>query len=700
MYWRTAQIGLVNSVLTQANPLTSTEISALKNKIESAIATQSLSYLAQRKKDVQGQIAAEQNSSVYTTQNPPDQYNKMLRDIQKKQIFIDEVDAETKKRKLVSNPFNTAPIVQTNDNDNIYIATVRKFDPSFHEIETEDLNSPLSPLSAYALSEIQMNVNDLLSTNSINSVKPILTSLWKTIQFIKQSSAYNDTNNALYKKYRYVVKWYVQFIKDVARISIQRSKQSIGRDINPLSKSQTGFAKDKAACDSNPFFSVLCGECGPFENKLSCLTFLMDGSFSGGLSLHTKNNLQLFFKFWKQSNWDLSKGIKAFNNTGITKTPEFIESWQEFQQIALNNKESFGKIKGWFNNLYKGLRTLNAATLQECIDSPLLAVVKKWAAILGAGVGIAMFIEAIVDWIALLLHKTNKNWLEILHETSSAVAFLQTTPLANIAESAMGSPVLAGILDALAAFQLSCDFVSDGGLQKTFWWIINKTAWAGVGDQEEVEKWNQIYDKNINSDIITMTPEVSKLKQELSYYELLKPYIQSNNWTWIMLFLRNPDKLQLSQDFLTLRDQILKDYPWIMNSISDPNTANLAQWTNAISDPSYNNILTSFINDPQLSDIVKDLFHKYGTLKNSQIPSNIRQQILPLLKYPDDAIIEVRFVYINQHQTQETIEDISAVLQKKFKDQSRYIKFIHFINSNIQIGRLAYKHYFPMPSTS
>ena len=185
MYWRTAQIGLVNSVLTQANPLTSTEISALKNKIESAIATQSLSYLAQRKKDVQGQIAAEQNSSVYTTQNPPDQYNKMLRDIQKKQIFIDEVDAETKKRKLVSNPFNTAPIVQTNDNDNIYIATVRKFDPSFHEIETEDLNSPLSPLSAYALSEIQMNVNDLLSTNSINSVKPILTSLWKTIQFIK-----------------------------------------------------------------------------------------------------------------------------------------------------------------------------------------------------------------------------------------------------------------------------------------------------------------------------------------------------------------------------------------------------------------------------------------------------------------------------------------------------------------------------------
>ena len=49
MYWRTAQIGLVNSVLTQANPLTSTEISALKNKIESAIATQSLSYLAQRK---------------------------------------------------------------------------------------------------------------------------------------------------------------------------------------------------------------------------------------------------------------------------------------------------------------------------------------------------------------------------------------------------------------------------------------------------------------------------------------------------------------------------------------------------------------------------------------------------------------------------------------------------------------------------
>ena len=73
---------------------------------------------------------------------------------------------------------------------------------------------------------------------------------------------------------------------------------------------------------------------------------------------------------------------------------------------------------------------------------------------------------------------------------------------------------------------------------------------------------------------------------------------------------------------------------------------------------------------------------------------------MPLLKYPDDAIIEVRFVYINQHQTQETIEDISAVLQKKFKDQSRYIKFIHFINSNIQIGRLAYKHYFPMPSTS
>jgi len=662
--------------------LTPEEISELKNKIEPKIATLSLNYLNQRSKEVQAQISSLKNIPAYINKSPIGQYNKISKSIAKLQIFIDEIAIEPNRRKTYNNPTSTDPLIQNSINifgDNV--------SPDFNN---KDLNYPESDLSQTTKNSIlQLVDNKLTLFKDHVFIKKNLNYLWKLVQYIQKSSGYNDPNNSLYKKYRYAVKWYKYFIFCVGRRSDQTTHNKIqGNYYSPTShspKDDKGLnLTDLGTCDTNIFAGVLC-ELAQGGVKQG-LMILINGGINLGLSIKAINYLKQFLKIYNKTT-DFSKTVEVFNR--INSHQNFIKETSEIRTAILSFKKNAADASKALDIILNACESGKIEDVEKIAKNPLLKVAfEKFLSALGMfAAGKEIF--ATFDLISQKYHNpsSNVNWMTILDHFTDALIDLQFTPFVQELESMTPlGPILPAALDGIAAIKPLYKLVTEGGL-------INKFAWIGVGDQEQVndyeKKINSYYEKNLSSTQTNLSPDVQKFINDIEGYYLLDPYIKSNNWKWIFSFLRNPNKLNLNQDFIELRDKIIKDYPWILNGSSDPNIINLLQLVQIQSNPKYNDVLNIFLNNPHLFDIYngKTLFYNYYNNLN-QAPKSVKDSLTSLHSQNNNYVMAIYNTLLYKDSAHK--KDIYQKIMNKYfnNNVSEFNKFIQFMNRNVANNRI------------
>jgi len=719
MYFKIAQL-MPSLALTANDPafsaLSPEEKANYINQIEIKIAKIPLSEVNRLSQLSQQKIDSLKKSGVYTSQNPPIQYQKLLKNIAKAEIFIDLASKEPGKRSLLSNPTSKQSLVKdysadfytTNKNpyiiqkDNIFpTLDPSQKDPTFLNVSESDLKNANGPLSQQTISDIKNIVGNLISDTPIKSIRPKILSLWHTIRFLGTTDAYNNSSNPEYFKYRYAVKWYEAFIKEVISRSDKRKALSVPDTKSPLSNNVTDKLTDEELKfgSSDPYISSIAALSG---GSLERFLFVLGVFGTLHLSKSTYKSLNVFATLWKKMGYE--EACKNFYKIEI-HDKEIAERIKEVSKLnnlvkkAEQNKDAGKTLWSIYNYIKEG----NFEALEKIAspEAPEWKALLGWANLLGVGAVIVQLGQ--LTW--LFIRKSRGENISIgmiANQVGDVLSTAQMIPWLQAYEAVI-NPVLPIVLDALAALKFIYDLLNSGGWKNIVDFInkqVENIGYMGVGDHQEIQQYdndvNKYYLGNSASEQFNLAPDVSKFITELEGYSILAPYILQNNWKWILNFLRNPEKLNIesNSDLDQLRNKIIKDFPWIMGKSNDVNILNLYQYTKSLSNKDYLDIFNIFKNNKILlakSSNNKTNFENYFQKDITDIPSDISALISKLQSLNKNDVFAV-FLMFKYAGYDVDMQELSAYIHNNLiSDKEKFKEFCRFMNLNIERGMLKYK---------
>ena len=717
MYFKTAQ--LAPSLALIANDPTFSALSPAEkaqyiSQIEIKIARISLNEVNRLSQLSQKKINDLKKSSVYTSQNPPNQYQRLLKNIAKAQIFIELASQEPGKRQTLENPSNNQPLVKNDskflqDNQNPFVKNQpngifpsldpSQKDPTFSSVPQEELNDVKGPLSQSEIENIQRIASDMLSDIPIKDIRPKILSLWHTIKFIGTTNAYNNPSNSEYLKYRYAVKWYEEFIKEVIKISYKRKTLNIPDNKSPLYNTVTSVLTPEqlGIGASDPYIASINDLSG---GSLEKFLFVLGVFGVQHLSKSTYKSLNIFATLWKKLGYE--SACENFYKIEIhdREISERIKEVSKLKDIIAKieqNKDAGKTIWSIYNYIKDG----NFEELEKIAspNAPEWKALIGWANILGIGAVIVQ-LGALIMLFVRKYKGENIGYGEIFDQVGNVLATAQMIPWLQAYEAVI-NPVLPVVLDALAALKFIYDLLHSGGWKNIVKWTgdqVENIGYMGVGNKQEINQYSndleKYYLKNKSSDQFNLAPDVSKFITNIEGYPALSSYVMSGNWKWILNFLRNPQKLNIgtNSDLDHLRTKIIQDYPWVLGKSNNVNVLNLLQYVKSLSNKDYLDIFNIFKDNRILlakSTNNKTNFENY--FHSDSLPQDLSASINMLrhLNSSDVFAVFLMFKYAG-HDTD--MQELSDYIHKNLiVDKDKFAEFRRFMNLNIERGMLDYK---------